>query len=124
MSRSIAIAAAFLPTLCGGSSTNVQLIDLTDANPAPPGTAWLGAPCDPANPAGDATCNSAVGLACASEHTPSPHDVYGTCTYPCGTTIEAAQCAAWDASCVGADDAGAARPALGYCALLDGGADE
>jgi hypothetical protein len=124
MHRFIALGLASLPTVCSGSSTTVQLIDLTDAASDDAGVVdasssdggWLGAPCDPADPG---TCDSAVGLSCATVHTNLPEDVYGTCVFACGTPIEVSQCAAWGGKCAGGPDSGASLPAYGYCVLDD-----
>lgn len=119
MFRLIALGAALLPTVCSGTTTNVQVIDLTDASSGPD-AGWLGAPCDPS--AAD-SCAATLGLTCAGEHTSLPEDVYGTCVYACGTSIEVTQCAAWNARCLGADS-GSGAPLYGYCVPSDGGTEQ
>ncbi|MGO8998696.1 MAG: hypothetical protein ACLQVI_35690 [Polyangiaceae bacterium] len=125
MHRFFALALASLPTVCSGSSTNVEIIDLSEAGPEDGGiddasaydSGWLGAACNPASD--PSSCDSALGLSCGSQHTNLPEDVYGTCVFACGTPIEASQCAAWGGKCAGDADSGADFPLLGYCILSD-----
>jgi hypothetical protein len=125
MHRILAMGLASLPTVCSGTSTSVQVIDLTDAASDDGGSivdgsfsdgGWLGAACDPANPS---TCDEGVGLTCATVHTNLPEDLYATCVFSCGTSIEVSQCAAWGGKCAGGPESGAGFPAFGYCVLDD-----